>query len=384
MADRLCGTVLCKALLAGAALLGFTATSAQAFDWQDSFFDSEDGYLDVSGLLSRGGFIPVPIIITEPAVDGGFGVAGQFIHPPSAPGAAPGRTIVGGAYTGNESWGGGLLQQGTLAEGLLLYRFGLGLADMNLPIFPFGGANEVDYGNEMKFGFGNIRYKIPDTSLSVGPRFIYRTSDVSLSTEGPLAGQVNTIIERFAGERQYVAFGLSANYETRNNPITPTHGVDAILKFDVYSDALGSDREFTEGQLNIHAFQQLGDAWSLGAKLGVDSVSEDAPFFMSPGVDLRGVQYGRYQGDAALSIETELRHQFTPRWAGVVFGGYGETFVDDSRLYESQDDIWTYGAGIRYRIARKLGIDVGLDVARGPEDTIFYIQFGHAWARTMD
>ena len=384
MVDRLHGTMVRKALLAGGALLAFAATPAQAFDWRANFIDPEDGYLDVSGLLSRGGFLPVPIVITEPAVEGGLGVAGQFIHPPTTPGAAPGRTIIGGAYTGNGSWGGGLLRQGTLADGQLLYRFGLGLADLTLPTFPFGGRTEIDYGNEMKFGFGNIRYKIPDTPFSVGPRFIYRTSDISLQAQGPLADRVNTIIERFTGERQYAALGLSMNYDTRNNPITPTQGINAILRYDVYSEALGSDREFNASQLAIHAFQQFGDTWSLGAKLRLEGVSADAPFFMSPAVDLRGIQSGRYQGDSALSIEAELRHQFTPRWAGVVFGGYGQTFVDNSRLYEPQDDIWTYGAGIRYRIARKLGIDVGLDVARGPEDTVFYIQFGHAWAQTMD
>jgi hypothetical protein len=42
------------------------------------------------------------------------------------------------------------------------------------------------------------------------------------------------------------------------------------------------------------------------------------------------------------------------------------------------------GVGFRYRIARQLGLDVGIDVARGPEDAIYYIQFGHAWGRDMD
>ena len=147
------------ALLAGGALLGLAAKPAQAFDWRANFIDPEDGYVDVSGLLSRGGFIPVPIIITEPAVEGGLGVAGQLIHP-STTGGTPGRTILGGAYTGNGSWGGGLLQQGALADDQLLYRFGLGYADMTLPIFPFGGSTEVDYGNQMKFGFANIRYNL--------------------------------------------------------------------------------------------------------------------------------------------------------------------------------------------------------------------------------
>ena len=43
------------------------------------FFDDEDGKLDFSQVLARGGFIPIPIIISEPAVDGGFGLAAAFI-----------------------------------------------------------------------------------------------------------------------------------------------------------------------------------------------------------------------------------------------------------------------------------------------------------------
>jgi hypothetical protein len=37
------------------------------------------------------------------------------------------------------------------------------------------------------------------------------------------------------------------------------------------------------------------------------------------------------------------------------------------------------GVGMRYLIARRLGIYMGLDVARGPEDTAVYIQVGSAW-----
>jgi len=37
------------------------------------------------------------------------------------------------------------------------------------------------------------------------------------------------------------------------------------------------------------------------------------------------------------------------------------------------------GAGLRYLIARRLGIHMGVDIARGPEQTAFYIQVGSAW-----
>lgn len=370
------------AAVAGLALL--VGGSASAFDWRANFIDPEDGRFDVSEFLSRGGFVPVPVIITEPAVDGGFGIIGQFVSPSKEPGIPPSRTIAGGAVTGNGSRAGGLMHSGTVGENRYLYRAGLGAADMTLPIYPFGLNTEIDYGNISKFAFANIRYRVPDSPFSLGPRFIYRTSEVSLKAQGELGERLNDVLQQFSSERQYASVGFTVNFDTRNNPISPTEGTNAILLYDFYSDAIGSDKEFGHGQLAVHSFGQMWPAWSLGAMMNLETVTNDAPFFMAPVVGLRGVERGRYQGETALTVEAEVRNQFTPRWAAVAFGGYGETYAGDSRIYESQDDIWTYGAGVRYRIARKLGIDVGLDVARGPESTIFYIQFGHAWSRSMD
>lgn len=384
MARWLCGINLGKAALTAALVLLADQTSVQAFDLRKNFIDPEDGHLDASEFLSKGGFIPVPIIITEPAVKGGAGFLGQFIRPSDTPGIVPDRTMAGGAVTGNGSWGGGIMQQGTLREGRLVYRAGLGAADMTLPFFPFGGSTSIDYGNKAKFAFGNLRYQFGDTPFSAGPRLIYRTSEVSLKTSGPLAGQVGNLLDRLGEEETYSGLGLSLNYDTRNNPLTPTRGINAMLQYDVYDGAWGSDRDFSVAGMAFHGFTGIGKAWTLGGKIYLEGMSSDGPFFMSPGIDLRGVQYGRYQGDAALSVETELRRQFSPRWAGVLFGGYGETFVEDSRLLQAEDGIWTFGAGIRYQIARRYGIDVGLDVARGPEETVVYFQFAHAWMRTMD
>lgn len=360
------------------------ARPALPFDWRKRFIDPADGMFDVAPSPGGSGFVPVPIIVTEPAVGGGFGLLGQYVSAPTSQGASPDRTMVGGVITGNGSWGGGLLRQGTFASDRFIYRLGAGYADMTLPVFPFGGSREIDYSSKTLLGFANIRYRIPGSAFSIGPRFIYRTSDVSVDADSPLGERVSDLVERYTGRKQYAALGVSLNYDTRNNPMTPTEGTNAILRYDQYSSAFGSDRDFSTAQLAIHTFAKLSDSWTLGGKLVFEAASDNAPFFMDPSIDLRGVQYGRYQGNEALSMEAELRRQFTPRWAGVVFGGYGRTFVSNSRLFEATDGVWTYGAGIRYRIARKLGIDVGLDVARGPGETVFYIQLGHAWSRTMD
>ena len=48
----------------------------------DNFKDPDDGWIDASNYLleKQGSFLPVPIIITEPAVDNGLGLAGIFLH----------------------------------------------------------------------------------------------------------------------------------------------------------------------------------------------------------------------------------------------------------------------------------------------------------------
>ena len=55
--------------------------SACANSFFDQFFDPLDGQFDTSDWLqSNSGFLPVPIIITEPAVGTGLGLAAVFFH----------------------------------------------------------------------------------------------------------------------------------------------------------------------------------------------------------------------------------------------------------------------------------------------------------------
>ena len=46
------------------------------------FFDPQDGQFDLSYFLENPrGFLPIPIVVTEPAVGYGGGVAGMFLRP---------------------------------------------------------------------------------------------------------------------------------------------------------------------------------------------------------------------------------------------------------------------------------------------------------------
>jgi hypothetical protein len=75
--------------------------------------------------------------------------------------------------------------------------------------------------------------------------------------------------------------------------------------------------------------------------------------------------------------EAELSWNYTSRWSLIGFGGAGRTSGISDR--DDMTNVYSKGLGLRYFIARRFGLHAGFDIARGPEDTAFYIQFGHAW-----
>jgi len=77
-------------------------------------------------------------------------------------------------------------------------------------------------------------------------------------------------------------------------------------------------------------------------------------------------------------MEAELRWNATPRWALIGFLGVGRAW-GSSKNFGDADSANAWGAGFRYLIARRLGLYMGVDIAKGPEDTAFYIQAGSAW-----
>src|SRR6478672_2065434 len=102
-----------------------------------SLKDSLDAAFDLSDyIIDANGFVPVPFIITEPAL-GGFGAAiipvfikkrppyvdsikGHWVRTPVAPDVTGGMAL----YTLNESWGLAAFRMGTLVKSRIKYRVG--------------------------------------------------------------------------------------------------------------------------------------------------------------------------------------------------------------------------------------------------------------------
>jgi hypothetical protein len=112
----------------------------------ERFFDPVDGAFDLGQhMLEHSGFLPVPLIITEPALGYGGGAAivyfdeamssknrGRFATDRLAP---PNITALGGFKTENGSWGGGAGLFRSWDDDRLRYRGGVGKAALNLDFY---------------------------------------------------------------------------------------------------------------------------------------------------------------------------------------------------------------------------------------------------------
>ena len=112
------------------------------------FFDPDDGMFDVSSFLEDPrGFLPVPIVVTEPAVGYGGGGVGMFLRPRREAGregwARPNISAIGALATQNGTWGAFGGDSSRWLDGRLRTLVGGGTGNVNLDFFGFG-ANRGD------------------------------------------------------------------------------------------------------------------------------------------------------------------------------------------------------------------------------------------------
>jgi hypothetical protein len=385
--------------------------SAQGFGGQ--LTDPLDGRFDASSYLADNayGFLPVPIIITDPAVDGGLGAVGLFFHETeeqkeqrlkalreSEDGGAqylltPSISAVAAAYTGNDSWflGGG--HMGFFKQGRIRYMGGGGFGNVNLDFF---GSGEVEFTRPIELNtragmvINSLKFKLGDSRFFVGPTQRYVSARIEPVNLGDLDGSFlppalqppwQDVMTRLMTQDVVLsALGAVVEFDSRDNFFSPHAGYQYQLEHLWYRDEIGSDIDYELLTFSGHNYWNLGQRFRAGLRIAADyaSTSDLLPPFATPGIVLRGIPALRYQGNAVVVAEAEVTWQIDPRWSVNAFAGAGRAANEIDDLNDQPTRV-TKGGGFRYLIARRYGFEMGLDVARGPEDTVFYIQAGTAW-----
>jgi outer membrane protein assembly factor BamA len=346
---------------------------------------SEDGWLDASEFIDeKYGFLPLVIPITEPAVGYGAAAGLAFISKPLG-GARegfgrPNITVAGGFGTENETWGAMAGDMRHWLDDRLQTLVGVFHASVNLDFYGIGESpaletNPLRYNLEPTGGMLQGKYRLGTSRLWAGLSYAFSATRITFDAPPGTRG-----LPDFQRDSNVGGLTPSLTYDSRDNIFTPTRGTFVEARAGLFSEALGGDDAFQRLGLVAMQFIPFPHRLYLGVRGDGAASFGDVPFYLRPFIALRGVPAMRYQGEQVAQIEAELRWQFWKRLSLVGFMGCGTAWNEFER-FESTQTVVTRGFGLRYEMARKYGIHMGLDLAFGPDDTAIYVQFGSAWAR---
>ncbi len=356
--------------------------------WYDAFLDPDDGQFDVSEwLLDRKGFLPVPIIITEPAVGYGGGMAAVFFRDsmresaerkgPSGAPIPPDMLAIAAAATQNGTKFGAIGGMASLDDDRWRYRGGVANTSVNLDFYGVGGelgdARKIGYNLEGWASMQQILYRLGASDAWISARWTYL--DMSSSLHADNAG--DAMLPDFSFAKRSSGIGPTLEYDSRDNIFTPSRGWLGSLDVAFYDPAVGSDNRFQTYRAHVFAYWPVGDV-VLGGRLDGRAARGEIPFYMLPYVDLRGVPAARLQDDNTGVAEGEVRWNVTPRWALIGFAGVARAWGAHEDFADSPTAV-SKGGGFRYLIARRLGLYVGVDYADSNYGHAFYLQVGNAW-----
>jgi hypothetical protein len=351
------------------------------------------GALDLSDyIIEANGFVPVPVLITEPAL-GGFGggfvpvfinkrppyidsVKGHVVRTP----VPPDITGAMGLYTANNTWMAGAFRSGTFIKPRIKYLAGGGYANVNMAFYKtLPGLGEKQFSFNIK-GYGVLLQATKRIALShwyIGLKYFLLHSDVSYTGDKILPpvfvrpSEYDVLISQL---------GALLELDSRDNIFTPDNGAKIHIDALCSNGVLGSDFDYWRSNYYGYIYRQLLPRLTGGLRIDGQQVYGDAPFFLLPYIDLRGIPANRYQGKADILTEAELRWDFRYRWSAMLYGGTGKAFNEWSD-FGASEWVYSYGTGFRYLLASKFKLRVGVDIAGGPDSWAYYIVFGSNWLK---
>jgi hypothetical protein len=345
-------------------------------------------------LASRAGFLPIPIIITEPAVGYGGGLGILYFHKSKEELSGtqefdwdtpqefetPNVSGVFGLGTENGTWAAAGMHFGSWFEDRVRYLGVAGYTSVNLTFYGIGDVDfsetPLHYNLEMFFLIQELKARIADSDFFAGARYTFMNADSTFDIGRDLPRFVQDRLEIKSG-----GLGPVLEYDSRDNIMSPNRGISAQAMGTIYDPSLGGDTHYYAVRTFAKLYQDvLKKKLLLGLRLDGRVSGGDIPFYAYPFIDMRGIPAMRYQGEYVFVTEGQIMWNCWHRWylLGFLGSGWAVSSLSDLALDNAQI---AKGFGFRYLLARVYGLRVGIDVARGPEKWAWYLQVGQAWGR---
>ena len=320
--------------------------------------------------------VVAPIPISNPTIGSGLSVMLMpFYH--LGPQSPLSNTAVAAGITSSGSWGVGVAQSTRLRGDKLRLDGFIGYADLRYRFYG-AGADAGTTGTSVPV-IQKATAFAPELLLQVAQRtFVglrYRGVRVETALEsGSLPPAIAAVLP---GSITITSsgFGPRATLDTRDNDMSPSAGVLIDLRANFAEEAFGSDFTYQTYELSGNTYRRAG-LGVVALRASACQASDRTPLFdlclFGANNDLRGYEVGRYRDRAMIAAQAEYRFPVAGRWGGVVFGGWGKVARSFSDMGE-EPDLPSIGFGVRWLAAEKARVNLSLDVARGRDDTSFYV-----------
>ena len=324
-------------------------------------------------------FVPVPIPISNPTLGTGLAAALLYLWPQKEDDTISPTSIsgVGGLYTSTNSWAAALFHQGYYARDRFRLQGVLGYADLNLKFYGIGNDsifrdNPLEYGAKGTIFNPQARFQLPFISkdLYLGLQLYYLDVEVAFELS-----EILPILPNIAIGQKTVGLGPILTYDSRDNTKWPSTGNWLDLAVLDFGDYVGGDFDYLQYKLKWEQNFTVTDSMVLQYRFDGQLIDGRAPFYQLSNINLRGIPWGVYADDVAVTLQGQARWEIFKRWSMLFFGGGGRVAEDVSDLGGSPTE-FAGGTGFRYMIAPKTKLTIGADLAFSNGRAEFYIQLG--------
>ena len=344
---------------------------------------------DTIGDAKKGKFIPVPFFVTDVNLGYGLILALPYLHPnkkKTRKNTPPSITAIFGGATSTKTWLAGGLHTHSFNNDKLRYAGAIMFANINLDFYNIGSIDLSDNPIEVNLnGWGIVNrmlFRMGKSDIFVGPQYGYVKIENTLnlnSLDHPVLPELPPIV-RAPHETTFSVLGLLANYDSRDNTISPGKGFYGGFDLNYNATWLGATYQFVNLDAFFYAYIPINKWLSSIYHFDYQMIGDDAPFYVKPYLELRGAPVMYYQGKMTALIETQWRALVYKNWGLIAFAGTGKAFDSFS---EFSDDQWVvnYGTGLRYVLKKAFNTRVGVDFAWANPNSQFgwYIVIGSSF-----
>jgi outer membrane protein assembly factor BamA len=202
---------------------------------------------------------------------------------------------------------------------------------------------------------------------------------VTDATEG---GLIDSRLAPGVDDEQAIGLGGSLIRDSRDNQVYPRRGSYHKLIVDLFGDVWFGDNGFGVYTVDLRRYFPVAGTHVVALQaLGI-ATSGEPPFDLYPQLGgeslLRGYFQGRYRDRSLLAFQGEYRIPVFWRFGAAGFVGVGQVAPEIGGF--GLDRFWVSGgAGLRFLLAKREGLNIRADFAFGEGSSGFYLSIGEAF-----